>query len=325
MAFQAHIPSKRQAHLEGVSTSPRLPGMRDKEGVKRLPRGILTLAYGAKRYVNMAKVLARSLTLFNNDIPRALVTDSTDPELKELYDILVPLNPTFGTGVRQKLYLDYYSPFEETLFIDSDCIVVRPISELWSFFSEVPFGVAGTEIREGKWFMDVRAVLDRFGLEVMPKFNGGLYYFDRSDTAKSVFDTARSLADQYSEIGIDTFRGNGPNDESVYALSLGLHKIASVRDNGSYLHVPRPIQGPLVIDALNGVCTFNKLGHQYSPAIVHFISSEADRYPYRREAFKLMMVTRWRRVPRSILSSLLRVFFSPTDLLYTVTKRLRSA
>lgn len=117
--------------------TPRLSGMHDKDGVEWLPRGILTLAYGAKRYVNMAKVLARSLMLYNND-PRALVTDSNDPELRELYYILVPLNSIFGTGVRQKLHLDSYSPCEETLFIDSGCIVVRPISELWSFFSEVP-------------------------------------------------------------------------------------------------------------------------------------------------------------------------------------------
>src|SRR5690554_6784826 len=322
MAVQAHTRSIRKVDVAKVLPKPRVTPIPNENG--QLSRGILTLAYGAKRYVNMAKVLARSLMLYNNDIPRALVTDSTDPELAKLYDLLIPLKPAYGSGVRQKLYLDHYSPFEKTLFIDSDCIVVRPIGELWSFFSEVPFGVAGTEIREGKWYMDVRSVLDRFGLEVMPKFNGGVYYFDRSETAKSVFETARNLADQYKQIGIDTFRGDGPNDESVYALSLGLHNIASVRDNGYYLHVPRPIQGPLVIDVYKGVCIFNKMGYQFSPAIVHFISTEADSYPYRREAFKLMLTTRWPRIPRSVLSIFTRLLFAPTDILYVVNKRFRT-
>jgi hypothetical protein len=32
----------------------------------------------------------------------------------------------YGSGVVQKLYLDRYSPFDETLFIDSDCLLYGP-------------------------------------------------------------------------------------------------------------------------------------------------------------------------------------------------------
>ena len=80
----------------------------------------------------MAKVLARSLAIHSPDIPSAVVTDSSDRGLADLYDHVVQFRPEFGSGLTQKVYLDAYSPFKETLFIDSDCLVIRDISYLWT-------------------------------------------------------------------------------------------------------------------------------------------------------------------------------------------------
>lgn len=73
-------------------------------------RGVLTMAFGPARYIEMAKTLGRSLQLHSPDTPRAVVTDSSDRELAHLFTSVVPLRPERGSGVAQKLALYEYSP-----------------------------------------------------------------------------------------------------------------------------------------------------------------------------------------------------------------------
>ncbi|MBS1533086.1 MAG: hypothetical protein JSU01_22490, partial [Bacteroidetes bacterium] len=142
-------------------------------------RGILTIAQGEKRYIDMAKMLALSLKLNAPGIQRAVVTDAAN-EFRGLYDICIPFEPAYGKGLHQKLYLDKYTPFEETLFIDSDCLAVKPLGDTFSLCAEHNFAVFGDQVTTGEWYMDVAAMCKRFGLASIPMFNGGAYYFKRS-------------------------------------------------------------------------------------------------------------------------------------------------
>ena len=76
-------------------------------------RGVLTLAHGERFYIRMAKALARSLRCHGCRDPLAVITDSNDPELADLFDCIVPFRPEFGQGVVKKLYLDLYSPSDK--------------------------------------------------------------------------------------------------------------------------------------------------------------------------------------------------------------------
>ena len=49
----------------------------------------------------------------------------------------------------QKLHLDAYTPFDETLYIDADCLAVAPVAPLFALFADVPVGVVGGPIRDG--------------------------------------------------------------------------------------------------------------------------------------------------------------------------------
>jgi hypothetical protein len=267
-------------HTEGISPAPvpRVGG-----------RGILTLAHGARRYTNMAKVLAQSLRVHCAGIPRALITDSTDPSLNRLYDIQVPLKPEFGKGLQQKLYLDAYSPFDETLFIDSDCLVVRNVAGIWSYFDGIPVGVIGGPMRDGYWFGDIAAIRSRFGLESIPRFNSGMVYFDRSEKAAAVFSTAREIMRDYESLGFTPMRTGGKNDEPVLAVALALHGVTAVDDDGTTMRTPIGLRGPLTIDVLRGICHFNKDGTMVAPAIAHFCGWRSRAFHYRRETLKLQL------------------------------------
>ncbi len=287
-------------------------------------RGIITMAYGSQRYIKMAKALGKSLKLHNDKIPRAVVTDSDDPELKQLYDIYVPLKLELGRGVKQKLYLDQYSPFEETLYIDSDCIVVKNIEDLWELFHNASFGVVGENKQQGKVFGDLLEISEAksiFGVDSIPVFNGGLYYFNKSDKANEVFKQARIIMEDYKKLGIKSFRG-GIADEPLFGLSLALCGIDAIDDKGASMRSTIKMVGWLKVDVLKGICSFNKEGKRVNPAILHFADNTC-LYEYKREQLKLTLVDKFPDADYetiSLLSNLTFGLFSQHERVLNVSR-----
>jgi hypothetical protein len=260
-------------------------------------KGIITLAYGAPKYIEMAKTLGRSLLLHSPSIPRAVVTDrQDDKELAELFDQLIPYNAEYGSNVRQKIHLDQYSPYTRTLFIDSDCIVVRDLSFVFECFAARNFAVVGGKhhLKSGDKdpYLDVDFILKSFRLSKLPKFNGGIYYFDDSDTARSIFKTARGILRDFDKLGFAEFRGDGPNEEPILATSMELHQQGMFQDNGSIMRTPVGLRGALKMDALAGKCTFKKGSRVVSPAVVHFAYIWSEHPVYHREVERLRVWTK---------------------------------
>jgi hypothetical protein len=263
------------------------------EGTAR--RGMLTLAFGKTRFIDMAKALARSLVIHDPDLPRAVVTDSNDAELRALFTDCIPYKREYGSNLRQKMHLDLYSPYDETLFIDSDCLVVHKLDHFWTAFAGVPFGVPGFRImRPGARdeYLDVDFLLQHFSLTGLPKFNGGTYYFKRSPEAAAFFQTARSLMANYKELRLKDFRGDGPNDESLYSAALAIHGLSATDMGEGGMWTPINSKGPITLDVLRGSCYFIKEGRPVKPDIIHFATVWAETYTYRRECIKLSKLAR---------------------------------
>jgi hypothetical protein len=252
-------------------------------------RGILTFAFGKPKYVEMAKSLARSLLLHSPRERRAVVTDSNDPELRFLFDDVIPYRAEFGTNVRQKIYIDQYSPYGETLFIDGDSLVVGELEPFWRTFAGQAFGVPGhTWLRRGDKdeYMYVDHVLAVLGLTEVSKFNGGTYYFDRSAEAKAFFETAREVLGRSAELRLKDFRGDGACDEAVYAVAMALRGVVPTDMGKGGMWTPIGATTEVVVDVGRGVCRFMKRDRPVEPEVMHF-ATWTDHYVYRRECLRL--------------------------------------
>ena len=252
-------------------------------------RGVLTLAYGERRFVEQARSLAHSLELHAPGLPRALVTDSEDPELRELYTI-IPYRPAFGSGVRQKLYLDLYSPYEETLFIDSDCLVLGNLESFWQAFAGHVFSVPGFRYLEkgsADPYLDVDHVLETLHLTRLPKFNGGVYYFTRSAEATRFFEVARKLPDEWNSLNFREFRNNGPADEAIYSVAMAMQDCTPVFMNPGGMWTPVGYTGRFSLDAIQGSCSFVKESMLLKPEVIHFPGEYGYLYAYARERARL--------------------------------------
>jgi len=255
-------------------------------------RGVLTLAYGQERFIEQARSLAHSLQLHAPHLSRTLVTDSKDLTLHRQFTNVVAYRPEYGSGVRQKLFLDLYSPYEHTLFIDSDCLALGNLESFWSGFAGQHFGVPGYKfLRRGSTdpYLDVDHVLSTLHLTAIPKFNGGTYYFTRSSEAAEFFKTARNILDNWRALRLCEFRRDGPGDESVYAVAMAIHNIGPTSMGPGGMWTPAGYKGPLILNSLNGTCSFEKEGMQLSPEIVHFPGEYVYCFAYARERARLRL------------------------------------
>jgi hypothetical protein len=203
-----------------------------------------------------------------------------------------------GTGFSSKLSIDKIAPFGRNLFIDSDCLIYRDLTFIFDMFSGVNFSNIGKYINCGEWFGDVKSVCQKFRLSHLPKFNGGIYYFETNLFSSNIFRLARSLEKSYDEIGFVKLR-NQPNDEVLFSLAMQLSGEKILPDNGKIIGDFQACRGIPFLDILAGYSVLinppppSSLNqswygfHKVSPAIIHFLDSFTDSYLYKREVFVL--------------------------------------
>jgi hypothetical protein len=258
--------------------------------MKRSGRGIVTMAFGKQPYIEMAKWLAMSIKLNAPDLESAVLTDSTDPELAELYTHVIPHEPYMGSQMEPKFHLDRFTPFEESFYIDTDCLVLNNLDAMWAAFQGQYFGIPGWRYLTASdvdQAVDVPFVLDRYQLTSLPKFNGGCYYFRSGEETTRFFDTARDLFTRAAELRIGFFRDGGFSDEPLFALALALHglKLTSLGVRGPW--TPLQSRGAIHLDVFAQECSFLKEGITVYPDLVHFPGGYRECYAYHREVWKL--------------------------------------
>lgn len=257
----------------------------------------------------MAIALAMSCRLNCPGIPLALVTDSKDPILKDYYDIVIPSNPDYPQGIIHKIYMYDYSPFEETLFVDVDCLVMKDFTFLFDWFKESNVSAIGKTKNSGRLFgLDFEVLRERTGIDSIGAINGGVYYFKKNEKAEKVFTHAKGLYPRYDELGLDRLRG-GFNEEGLMAISMAYYNEATIDDKGLGMRTPIGLTGQITMDVILQKCSFYKYNELVSPAIMHFGGDCTTTFFYRRELQKLKLAKAG-VVPRNLISLAVNLWFN---------------
>ena len=173
----------------------------------------------------MAHNLLRSYRHFSPDpLPFAILCDRENTYTCDFEETLLFENGA-SCSYLDKLALADYAPFEETIFIDADCLAYGDLNVLFRYFADADdvscFGrVLPLDDKTG-WFE-----YENLG-ELQPRvsyvvgLHGGIYFIRKTEKAKRVFNTARELIPNYAKY---QFKGkfNTPGDEPLVALAMAL-------------------------------------------------------------------------------------------------------
>lgn len=160
-----------------------------------MSRGVVLLAQNnnTDNYVLQASVLAMSLKVTNPTTKISIITNDTiDDEYKSLFDKVIQI--PFGDSAvdsewkvenRWKIY--HATPYNETLVLDTDTLVLQDISSWWNFFEnyELYFTSSVNCYRGKKISNDYYR--KAFTYNNLPNLYSGCHYFKKSDFAHEFY------------------------------------------------------------------------------------------------------------------------------------------
>jgi hypothetical protein len=272
---------------------------------KILERAVLTIATGKPIYISMAINLARSFKWWhkNSSIQFVLVTDQKDlvpPDLSDIEVIELQVGQ-LGQGFAPKLYLEQLTPAHKTLFIDADCLCFGSLETVFDRFETHSVSAIGDTISQGEFFGDVANICQQFQINALPRFVGGLYYLEKNEISKRVFNTARELEAKYDDMGLVRLRGHR-NEEPLIAIAMALNEQNPLSDDGTIKAERMCYQHRMKADVFQGIAKlwnhcknsqdFPTWVHltEASPIIVHFNGFYIESEPYTSEVIRLQRV-----------------------------------
>jgi hypothetical protein len=162
------------------------------------------------RYVDLALQSLASLKRAMPDLP--ITVFSQFPMSSPLIDQVVRVQPT-GDGFYDKTRLIRESPYERTLFIDADIIVLDPFPELFALLDRFDCAATHEEYVSTDWFgryprSDVPSSF--------PEFNTGILLYKRSARMDGVLKEWESLYSRF----IEERPGQRINDQPFFRAAI---------------------------------------------------------------------------------------------------------
>lgn len=194
-----------------------------------MSQGYLTLATGDRKYFDAAANVALSVRLNDEKRPISLLCDDsaklTEAE-KALFDrIIVALPGTLGVGCAGKLDVPGFLPYEETVFLDSDCLIVKnDMDRHWDKLSGQCFNVAGATENSGGWYtFEIADVCKALGLPYMVHMNSGVMYFKKGKSLDDFIAVVQDLRENAQDVLFVQHRDMNAQiaDEPVWGAAMG--------------------------------------------------------------------------------------------------------
>lgn len=223
-------------------------------------RGFITIATGNEAYYQLAWNLLRSYRHFCDDpLPFAILCEQKNVLTEDFDDVLL-FKDTASRSYLDKLCLDSYLPYDETIFIDADCLAFANLNVLFDYFQEADdFSCFGRVLPLGDktgWFEydNLGELKDRVSYVV--GLHGGIYYMRRGEICARIFRDAKAFIPEYARF---RFKGkfSNPGDEPLIALSMAVNHCRPILFRSEAICCYWEHVGHMTIDITQGLARVN--------------------------------------------------------------------
>lgn len=198
-------------------------------------RGFITIATGHEKYHKMAYVLLKSYRNTTANPERfAVITDKKSRYTAAFDDIVLVKDAT-------KTYMDKIDllinlPYDETIFIDADCIAYNDLNYYWKAFENSTdmsaFGRIMDLNSEEGWYNKDKLGKLKSKVDYCQDFHGGIYYFRKSKVLNKIYQYCMEISKNYSEYQFKGFQK--PADEPIFALAMAATNCKATKSEYKY-------------------------------------------------------------------------------------------
>lgn len=272
-----------------------------------MTRGFITIATGKEMYYQFAKNLLESYKLYCNDpLPFAIMTDQENA-YTALFDEVVLFQKT------EHVYFDKFellkrAPFDETIFIDSDCLAYADLNEFWDYFANADdFSAAGSNHAiDSELGLFQRGEIGIFEDRVnwKPDIHGGLYFIRKGAVCDAIYRDCRYIAEHHGQFKWPDFCA-AYADEPVLCLAMAANGCHATEADPRNYGIPWEVT-EMNCDIFTGKCTYATDWHPKVPQgrMIHWSVRYCKKPLYRFEVEKLQIMVKKGLRPGKVSSSL---------------------
>ena len=158
-------------------------------------KGIVVLAQNSDKvnYIQQACALAMSVKVTNPTTNISVITnDSVPSEYQTMFDKIIPIpfdddasEADWKIENRWKIY--HASPYDETLVLDSDVLILQDISTWWNFFKNYELFFLSKVYTYRQEIVVSDFYRKTFTANKLPNLYSGCHYFKKSDFAHNFY------------------------------------------------------------------------------------------------------------------------------------------
>ncbi|MCR5710120.1 MAG: hypothetical protein K6G79_06530 [Bacteroidales bacterium] len=194
-------------------------------------KGFITVATGRDVFYIMAHNLLLSYRYHTKaPMPFAILCDRHNEWTADFDQVVIIEDPAHS--YYDKLRILDLSPFDETMFIDADCLAYKDLNGLWDIFRDSPdIGLVGhtlpNDSERGWWkHENLGELKDKVDFKVMCQ--GGLYYVrNNGKDLPAIKETCKFIEDHYLDYHFSIFE-KVLEDETILCLAAAVHHIEPV-------------------------------------------------------------------------------------------------
>jgi hypothetical protein len=123
-----------------------------------------------------------------------------------------------------KMLMPVVSPFDKTMFIDADSIVINNMNDVWVDENYWKYGIStsGVDISDSSWhFGHIDEVSEKVGLGPLPKAFSTIIFINKELVPKTFKEDIFHYFEEYEKYGIRRiFVGDSVPDEILYSIIM---------------------------------------------------------------------------------------------------------
>lgn len=266
-----------------------------------MTRGFITIATGSDLYYQFAKNLLLSYRLrCDHPFPFAIMCDREN-EYTALFDKTIVFQKT-ERAFFDKFELLKLAPYDETIFIDADCLAYRDLNEFWDFFEGASdFSASGTNfpLDSTAGLFQINEIGDyRERIDCKPLIHGGLYFIRRGTVCDAVYEDCQNIIRHYDEFCWPDYCAPFA-DEPVLCLAMAANGCRAVETDNQNFGIPWAAVSTFNCDIFTGECSYDAQWHPviHDGRMIHWSTRYCKKPLYRFETEKLDLLVKYRYRP----------------------------
>ncbi len=272
-----------------------------------MTRGFITIAAGQERYYELAENLLHSYKLnCNTPMPFAILCDRENAHTALFDQVILLEKPLYSFW--DKFQLLKLAPYEETIFLDADCLAYGDLNTYWEYFANGDdFTGSGTnypiESNKGLFFQGHLGPYEG-RVHWKPDIMGGLYFIRKGDTCNRLYDECQKICQIYDSFPWPDYCAPY-GDEMVLCLAMAALGLRATDADPKNYGIPWEATY-MKHDILTGLCQYSTDWHPLVEhgLLIHFGTVNCAKPAYIADAEKIRLMLRYGLRPKEKIAKL---------------------